>query len=60
MNYIMPCLITALTKSAVNKTTSEKKQNRQKKTFKAKVQHLNFVALSNNVKIQSDKTLTQF
>ena len=37
-----------------------KKQNRQKKTFKAKVQHLNFVALSNNVKIQSDKILTQF
>ena len=58
----MPCLITALSRSTIKKTTREKhkQQNRQKvKTFfTAKIQHLYLKAHSNNIKINSDQTLT--
>ena len=56
----MPCLITALTRSATKKTT-RKKTNKKKskhKSFTAKTQYLNLKAPSNNVKMQSDKALT--
>ena len=56
----MPCLITALRKHAIKKTTRRKTNNRESKNknFTAKTQYLNLKAPSNNVKIQSDKTLT--
>ena len=60
----MSCLITALTRShTINKTTGEKnkQQNAQKekRTYStAKIQNLNLKATSNNVKIQSEETLT--
>ena len=57
----MPCLITALTQShTINKTTGEKinNKNSKKNLFTAKIQHLNIKASSNNVKIQSEETLT--
>ena len=60
MNYKMTCLITAPTKPAVNDTTTEKnkQQNMQNKiVFYQKIQHLNLKAPSNNVKLQSDKSL---
>ena len=62
-NYIMPSLITPLTRShTINKTKGEKskQQNKQKEKktfFTAKIQHLNLKAPSNNVKIQSEAFL---
>ena len=59
----MPYLITGLTRSrTIIKTTGEKnkQQNKQKEKktfFTAKIQHLNLKEPSNNVKIQSEKTL---
>ena len=53
----MPCPIT--TRSAVKKST--RKNNREKRVFKknhSKNSYLNYKAPSNNVKLQSDKTLT--
>ena len=53
----MPCLITALTSSALKKTPRKKDKKQSKnKSFMAKTQYLNLKALSNNVKMQSDKT----
>ena len=56
MNYKMPCLITALKKSAITKTTGCKK----KRTTKQQNNHhkKSTSKLSNNVKIQPDKNLT--
>ena len=56
----MPCLITTLTKSAIKKTMRIKTNNKisKNKNFKAKTHYLNLKAPSNNVKMQSDKTLT--
>ena len=56
----MPCLITALTRSTIEKTTrkNSKQQNKQNKNFTAETRYLKLKAASNNVKIQSDKTLT--
>ena len=53
----MPCLIT--TKSVIEQTTRENQQKKQKQKLlgTAKTQYLNLQAPSNNVKIQSDKTL---
>ena len=60
LNYIMPCLITTLTSSAIEKTTRKKANNKisNNKNFKAKTQYLNLKSPSNNVKMQSDKTIT--
>ena len=58
----MPCLITALTRSAIEKTTKKnnKQQKRQNnKNFTAETQFLNLKAPSNNDKMHSDKTLTR-
>ena len=55
----MPYLITttsALKKTTRKKTTTTKES--QNKNFTAKTQYLNLKAPSNNVKLQSDKTLT--
>ena len=55
----MPCLITALTRSAIEKTT--RKNNKQKdkqKKFTTETQYLNLKASSNDVKKQSDRILT--
>ena len=54
----MPCLIT--TGSANEQTTREKQQKKQKQKLlgTAKTQYINLQAPSNNVKLQSDKTLT--
>ena len=57
----MPCLITAPTRFDIKKTTRQKKTNdkiSKKKNFTAKTEHVNLKAHSNNVKMQSDKTLT--
>ena len=56
----MPCPITTLTSFAIKKTTSKKTYNKisKNKNFKAKTYYLNLEAPSNNVKMQSDKTLT--
>ena len=57
----MPYLTTALTRSAL-KTHREKKQTIKRakiKNFTAKTQYINLKAPSNNVKMQSDKTLTK-
>ena len=56
----MPCLNTALTRSA-NKKTTKKTTNKKIskcKSFMAENQYINLKAPSNNVKMQSDKTLT--
>ena len=59
MNYTMTCLIAALTRSAFKNslktktTTSELNEN-----FTAETQYLYIKAPSNNVKMQSDYTLT--
>ena len=60
MNNIMPCLITALTGShTINRTMEEKNEQQNKQNiFTAKLQHLNLKAPSNNVKTQSQETLT--
>ena len=51
--------MTALTRSAI-KILQEKKTNKtsKNKNFTAKTQYLNLKAPSNNVKMQSDETLT--
>ena len=49
----MPCLITALTRSFIEKTTKKKNKNST-----AKNNYLNLNAPSNNAKLQSYKTLT--
>ena len=58
----MPCFITALKRShTINKIRGEnnKQQNEQKDNiFTAKIQHLNVKAPGNNIKMQSEKTLT--
>ena len=56
----MPCLITTLTRSAVKKITRKKTNNKisKNRNFKAKTQYLNLKEPSNDVKMQSDKTLT--
>ena len=54
----MPCLITALTRSHTIKKTTGEKNEQNKKKFTAKIQHLNLIATSSNVKIQSEETLT--
>ena len=58
----MPILITTLARSAIKKRLREKKTknkiSKKNKNFKAKNQYLNLKAPSNNVKMQSDKTLT--
>ena len=59
MIYIMTCVITALTRSAIIKTTRKnKKQQKNKNNFMEETQYLNLKAPNNNVKMQSDKTLT--
>ena len=56
----MICLITALTRSFIEKTTRKKnkQQKKQKQKFHAKTKYLNLNAPSNNAKRQSYKTLT--
>ena len=56
----MPCPITTITSSAIKKTTRKRTNNKisKHKNFKAKTQYLNLKAPSNNVRMQSDKTLT--
>ena len=56
----MPCLIATLRSSDIKKTTRKKTNNKisKNKNFKAKTQYLNLKAPSNNVKMQSHKTLT--
>ena len=56
----MPCPITTLTSSAIKKTTRKKTNNKisKNKNFKAKTQYLNLKAHSNDVKMQSETTLT--
>ena len=56
----MSCLITALTRSAIEKITRKKTNNKisENKNFKTETQYLNLKAPSKNVKMQSDKTLT--
>ena len=56
----MPCLITALTRSAIRETTRKenKQQMSKNKNFKAKTQNQNLKAPSKKVKMQSNKTLT--
>ena len=47
----MPCLLTALTRLAINKTTGKKRTRKwaKTKTFSTtKIQHLNLEALSND------------
>ena len=52
----MPCLITALTRSAIEKTTRKNnKQHKQKKNFIANTQYINMKASCNNVKINQMK-----
>ena len=52
----MLCLITAPMRSDLKETTRQKKTT--KKLAKTKTEHLNLKAHTNNVKMQSDKTLT--
>ena len=57
----MPCLITAPMRSDLKETTRQKKTIKKiskNKNFTAKTEYLNLKAHSNNVKMQSDKTLT--
>ena len=59
LNYIMPCLIIAPKRSDLKETTRQKNNQKSKnKNFTAKTEYLNLKAHSNNVKIQSNKTLT--
>ena len=57
----MPCFLTALTRSAIKKTTRKKRNNKISKIKKqtVKFQYLILKPPSNNVKMQSDKTLTK-
>ena len=52
----MPCLITTPMRSDFTETTRQK--NSKNKNFTAETEYLNSKAHSNNVKMQSDKTLT--
>ena len=56
----MPCLITAPMRSDIKET--ERQNNKSKistnKNFTSKTEYLNLKAHSNNVKVQSGKTLT--
>ena len=57
----MPCFIKAPIRSDIKKTTRQKKNNQKiskNKNFTAKTEYVNLEAHSNNVKMQSDKTLT--
>ena len=54
LNYIMPYLIRALTRSTIKK--AKRKKNKQQNT--AKTQNLKLKAPSNNVKLQPNKTPT--
>ena len=57
----MPRLITAPMRSDLKVTTRQKKTTkkiRKNQNFTAKTEYLNLKAHSNNVKMQSDKTLT--
>ena len=56
----MPCLITVPIRSDIKKTMRQKKQPKKlaKLNFAAKTDYLNLKAHSNNVKMQSDNTLT--
>ena len=56
MNYLIPCLITAL-KPLIRLLGKTKKngQNKKKTFFTAKIQPLHLKAPSNHVKKQSDK-----
>ena len=56
----MPCLITAPTLSDIKETKRQKAKNKISinKNFTAKTEYLNLKAPSNNVKVQSGKTLT--
>ena len=54
----MSCLITALTRSFIEKTTKKnKQQKKQKQNFTAKTKYLNLNAPSDNAKMQSYKIL---
>ena len=56
----MPCLISAPTRSDVKETTRQKETNKKiskNKNFTAKTEDVSLKAQSNNVKMQSDKTL---
>ena len=57
----MPCLITAVTRSFIEKTTRKKTNNKRSKNkkFTEKTKYLNLNAPSNNDKMQSYKTLTK-
>ena len=52
--------MTTITRSAIKKISRKKKQTTKfvKTNFKAKTQYLNLKASSNDVKMQSHKTLT--
>ena len=57
----MPRFITVPIRSDIKETTRRKKNNQKiskSKNFTAKTAYLNLKAHSNNVKMQSDKTLT--
>ena len=56
----MPCLITALTRSANKKNTRNKQTTtkNKNKNFKAKTQYLKLKAPSNNLKVHSENALT--
>ena len=56
----MPCLITAPTRSDIKRLRDKKTDNKisKNKNFTAKTDYLNLKAPSNNVKMQSDITLT--
>ena len=55
----MPCLITPLTRSATKKATRKnKQQNKRKQKIHGKNSLSKIQAPSNNLKMQSDKTLT--
>ena len=58
----MPCLITAPTRSDIKENKRQKKTKNKistNKNFTAKTEYLNLKAPSNNVKVQSGKTLTK-
>ena len=62
LNYIMPCLITAPTRSNFKETARQKKQKTKiskNKNFTAKIEYPNLKSPSNNVKMHSDKITTQ-
>ena len=56
----MPCFITGPMRSDLKETTRHKttKKINKNNNFTAKTEYLNLKAHSNNVKMQSDKTLT--